>query len=91
MDSPSNVDTQNYLVALFKLWERTPADQPAVFDDSRMSAQTQWDSKKVRVLNDHCVRMGWIQYPYEGAKEYTLTTVGISSAREAQRKVSLSL
>ena len=87
---PSNMETQNYMVALLKLWERTPADQPAVFNEKRIFDQTQWDAKKVSSLNEHFVRMGWIQYPYEGAKDYTLTQAGLSFARDTRRKTILS-
>jgi hypothetical protein len=91
MDSPSTIETRDYMVALLKLWERTPADQPAVFNDGRISEQIKWDAKKVRLLSDHCVRLGWIQYQYEGAKDYTLTQAGLSSARDSRRKVALNL
>jgi len=91
MNSPTPIDTRDYMVALLKLWERTPANQPAVFNDVRLAELIQSDAKKVRVLSDHCVRLGWIQYQYEGAKDYTLTPAGLTSARDSRRKVALNL
>jgi hypothetical protein len=91
MTSPSPVETRDFMVNLLKSWERTPANQSAAFNDNRITEQMQWDAKKVRLVREHCVGQGWIQYQFEGAKDYTLTPTGLASAREARRKVSLSL
>lgn len=87
----SAIETRDFMVNLLKSWERTPANQPASFNDNRIAEQIQWDAKRVRVVREHCVGLGWLQYQFEGAKDYILTPAGLVSAREARRKVSLSL
>ena len=90
MNGPTQNEILDYIVVLLKIWEKTPADQPAVFNDNRICENIQWDVKRVRVIREHCFTLGWVRYQYEGAKDYTLTPAGLDSARGARRKQMLS-
>jgi len=83
---PSNFEVQDYITQLLKIWERTPATEPAVFTDERVAAQMLWDAKRVETVRRHCFTLGWIRHPYEGSSDYLLTPEGISSGRAARRK-----
>ena len=84
--APSKDEIQDYITQLLKIWERTPATEPAVFSDERVAAQMLWDAKRVESVRVHCSTLGWIKHPYEGSKDYVLTAEGISSGRAARRK-----
>ena len=90
MTAPTQAELHEYMVALFKIWERTPSQQSAVFNDERITAATQWDSGRVRQIREQCSGFGWISYSYEGSKDYTLTPAGIELARGARRKQLLA-
>lgn len=90
MKAPTQAETHDYMVALLKIWERTPSQQSALFNDERVSANTQWESGKIRRIREHCFGLGWINYPYEGSKDYTLTPAGLELARGARRKQLLA-
>jgi hypothetical protein len=84
--APSSVELKNYMLTLLKIWEKTPASQPAVFNNSRISENSEIDAKRVQVISEYCHTAGWIQFPYDGAKDFTLTAAGLTSARESRRK-----
>ena len=91
MNNPTQAELHDYMVVLLKIWERTPAQQSATFTDERVTAQTQWDSGSVRRIREQCSGLGWINYSYEGSKDYTLTPAGLDLARGARRKQVLSV
>lgn len=86
--APSNIDVQDYITQLLKLWEGTLSTEPAVFNDERVAAQMVWDVQRVEAVRNHCSTLGWIRYQYEGSKDYILTPVGISSGRAAKEQKS---
>ncbi len=85
MNGPTQSEINDYMVMLLKIWEKTPADQSAVFNDNRICENTQWDAKKVRAIREHCSTLGLVRYQFEGAKDYTLTPAGLDSARGSRR------
>ena len=78
------------MVVLLRIWEKTPAQQSAVFNDERISENTKWEPRQVRLIREHCSSIGWLRYSYEGSKDYTLTPAGLELARGIRRKQSLS-
>lgn len=90
MKTPTQAELHDYMVVLFNIWEKTPAQQSAVFNDERVSAHTQWESGRIRQIREQCSGFGWISHPYEGSKDYTLTPAGIELARGARRKQLLA-
>ena len=90
MKKPTQDEMHDYMVALLKIWERTPSQESAVFNDERVSANTQWGTGKVRAVREECSGLGWISYSYEGSKDYTLTPAGLELARGARRKQLLA-
>jgi len=90
MKEPTQAEMNDYMMILLKIWERTPAKESAVFNDERVLAHTQWGSGRVREIRERCSVLGWINYSYEGAKDYTLTAAGLDLARGARRKQVLS-
>ncbi len=86
--APSNIEVQDYIAQLLKIWERTPSTESAVLNDERVAAQMLWDVQRVEAVRRHCSTLGWIRYQYEGSKDYILTPVGISSGRAAKEQKS---
>lgn len=90
MNQATQAEIQDYMVALLKIWERTPADQAAVFNDKRITETAQWSAAKVRAAREHCSSKGWLRYQFEGSQDYTLTPEGLGMARGARRNQSFS-
>ena len=90
MEQSTQVEIHDYMVLLLKIWEKTPADQAAVFNDDRVSQNAQWTPKKVRAAREHCSLKGWLRYQFEGSQDYTLTPSGLEMARGARRRQNLS-
>ena len=90
MNETTQTELHDYMVVLLNIWERTPAQQSAVFNDERVSAYTKWEAGRVRRIRERCSGLGWINYSYEGAKEYTLSAAGLDLARGARRKQALA-
>ena len=85
MSLPTHQEIRDYLTVLLKIWEKTPAGQTAVFNDSRISGHIPWDAKKVRAVREHCSASGWVSQT-AGAADYTLTPAGLESARKARHR-----
>ncbi len=86
MPIPPNTEIQKFMGSLFGIWERTPKNEQAVFNDARISERTQINPKQTRLLSEHCLQLGWIQLQPQNKQNYILTEQGLSNARDAWRK-----